>query len=157
MPGFDEQRQKAFDFCADATKQLITISAGIIAFTVTFSKDFVSGVLNTTKILAFVSWGFHFLSILFGILVLYTLTAQLEPSMKKIPDPQDTEQTETPPDKMETVEEVPSIRKPAAFYSLLQIVAFLLAILLTIAFGIYAVWSEPSASKTTFELKYQSN
>jgi len=34
-----EERKKAIDFAADATKQLITVAAGVITATVIFSKD----------------------------------------------------------------------------------------------------------------------
>ncbi|HEX8737751.1 MAG TPA: hypothetical protein VF721_20630, partial [Pyrinomonadaceae bacterium] len=36
---FNERTQKAFDFYADSTKQLITLSTAIIAVTITFAKD----------------------------------------------------------------------------------------------------------------------
>ncbi|KQT20825.1 hypothetical protein ASG31_16700 [Chryseobacterium sp. Leaf404] len=35
----NEQEKKAFDFAADTVKQLITLATGIIALTITFSKD----------------------------------------------------------------------------------------------------------------------
>lgn len=146
MANFDQQRQKAFDFCADVTKQLITISAGIIAFTITFSKDFVGDISDIAKIFAYLSWGLHFISILFGILVLLSLTAQLEPKESLII-------SKEPPN----VVPAPTIRNPTAKYSLLQIAAFLLAISLTIIFGIQAAWTSAEPSKKIFDLKIHSS
>jgi hypothetical protein len=37
----DERVKKAFDFAADLAKQLITLATGLIALTITFSKDFI--------------------------------------------------------------------------------------------------------------------
>ena len=76
---FDTKLQKAFDFSIDATKQLITVATGITTFTVTFSKDFVGNASDTVKWIAVVAWICYFMSILFGVITLYTLTGQLEP------------------------------------------------------------------------------
>ena len=97
---FDEERKKAFDFCADATKQLITLSTGIVAFTVTFGKDFIGSVPNGARVFAYIAWGAHLLSIILGLLVLLALTAQLQPK-------------KSPP-----IGYVPSIRGAPANYSL---------------------------------------
>jgi hypothetical protein len=35
----DEQNKKAFDFAADLTKQLVTLSTSIVTLTLLFSKD----------------------------------------------------------------------------------------------------------------------
>lgn len=39
MADIDERTKKAFDFYADSTKQLITLSTAIIALMITFAKD----------------------------------------------------------------------------------------------------------------------
>lgn len=132
---FCETRKKAFDFCADATKQLITLSTAIIAFTVTFGKDFLGAVPDESRILAYLAWGAHVLSIIFGLLVLLALTAQLEPK------------------KTQSAAYVPSIRGAPATYSGLQILSFLIAIGLTAYFG-YTVagsQSQPSPSNLTMQ------
>ena len=120
----DDQRGKAFDFCSDATKQLITLSAGIVAFMVTFAKDFVSTVAPAAKTYAYLAWVGYGLSIVFGILVLLALTAQLEPKDASSSEP-------------------PSIRGAAASYSFLQIAAFVVAVGFTIIFGVKAGQSAP--------------
>jgi hypothetical protein len=76
---FDDRRKKAFDFSADSSKQLITVSVGIIAFTITFSKDFIGNVGSGSKVLALIAWVFYFISVFFGLVTLNALTGQLEP------------------------------------------------------------------------------
>jgi len=119
MSTFDEQRQKAFDFCADAAKQLITLATGIVTITITFAKDFVTNVNESAKPLAYWAWFIYLASIVFGMLTLLALTAELEPK--------------------KTTTTLPSIRGAAATYSGLQITSFGIAILLTIIFAIKAV------------------
>lgn len=123
MPTFDEQRRKAFDFCADAAKQLIALSTGIVAFMVTFSKDFIGALPEGAKSYAFYGWVAYLAAIVFGILVVLALTAQLQPK--------DSASTE-----------LPSIRGSAATYTFLQIVAFLIAMGLTLTFGVKAMQSK---------------
>jgi NADH:ubiquinone oxidoreductase subunit 6 (subunit J) len=78
----DEKKIKAFDFAADTTKQLISISTGIIALMVTFSKDIVGNSINSKGLLAW-TWGIFILSIIFGVLTLMALTGTLQPIKKE--------------------------------------------------------------------------
>jgi hypothetical protein len=50
---------KAFEFVQDATKQLITLSAAIVALTITFYKDFATGASECSRNLMTVSWIFY--------------------------------------------------------------------------------------------------
>lgn len=135
---FSEERRKAFDFCADATKQLITLSSAIVAFMVTFGKDFVGNVPSDARIYAYLAWGGHFISVVAGIFVLLALTAQLEP--RKAP----------------TAEYVPSIRGAPATYSIIQIFAFAGAMLFTIIFGYNAAVASGAKQATlTVEQRLQ--
>lgn len=68
-----ERAKKAFDFAADTTKQLITISTAVITLTVTFSKNVYQNIPSSL----IASWIFYFLSILFGVFTLLTLTGTL--------------------------------------------------------------------------------
>jgi hypothetical protein len=79
MEGFDERTKKAFDFAADTTKQLITLAVGIIALTITFSKDFVRAVPEDVRIFAMLAWGAYGFSIVAGIGTLMAMTGTLEP------------------------------------------------------------------------------
>ena len=74
----DENIKMAFTFAADSTKQLIVISTAILAFTITFSKDFLGNRTYLSKRWIVASWIFLLLSILFGIVTLLALTGTLE-------------------------------------------------------------------------------
>jgi hypothetical protein len=75
----DEQRQKAFDFAQETTKQLLTLSTGIFALTVTFLKDIVKGdeAKDAIALLHF-GWGLYIASVAFGVAVLMMLAGNLE-------------------------------------------------------------------------------
>ncbi|HXK39880.1 MAG TPA: hypothetical protein VJ837_03530 [Candidatus Paceibacterota bacterium] len=76
---------KSFDFAADLVKQLITLSTGVIALTITFAKDIVGSVgssngADSESILWLtLAWIGFSLSIVFGIWALMALTGTLEP------------------------------------------------------------------------------
>lgn len=74
----DDKAQKAFDFAQESIKQLITLSTGIIALSITFAKDFVSTVSAGARSIALWSWGAFFLSVLCGLWALLALTGTLE-------------------------------------------------------------------------------
>lgn len=92
-----EPQKKAFDFAADATKQLITLSSGIIALTVTFSKDILypaPGDNGTAQAAAqgrpgvlVAAWIFYLLSIILGVLTLQALTGALSTAAPSINSP----------------------------------------------------------------------
>jgi hypothetical protein len=118
MTTFDDQRKKAFDFCADATKQLITLASGFIVVTITFAKDFIVDVPDSSKVWAYWSWAFYALCIISGMLTLLAMTAELEPA--------------------KAVKDIPTIRKAVASWSLVQVSSFGIAIIFTVVFGICA-------------------
>jgi hypothetical protein len=118
MTTFDDQRKKAFDFCADATKQLITLASGFILLTITFAKDFIVNVAESSKVWAYWSWAFYALCIISGMLTLLAMTAELEPA--------------------KSTKEIPTIRKAVATWSLVQVSSFGIAIIFTVVFGICA-------------------
>ena len=79
----EENIKKAFDFAADQTKQLITLSSAIITLTVTFSKDIIGKVDNNNRYWLFASWIMFIISILLGVLTLMALTGNLDPMSQK--------------------------------------------------------------------------
>jgi hypothetical protein len=113
----DEAAKKAFDFASETTKQILTLSTGFIALTITFSKDFVHQV--PAMAVTFLAWGWlaFLLSIICGIWTLMALTGSLQPRFKPSPAPGIRGS---------------NITRPAAF----QILSFLAGIVLTICFGI---------------------
>lgn len=78
MPDLDSQRQKAFDAAQAVTTQLLTLATGVIAVTLTFSKDFLGGAKGAPKVLLAIAWLLFLASILYGILTLMGLTGELE-------------------------------------------------------------------------------
>jgi hypothetical protein len=112
--------QKAFDFACDSTKQLIALATGIVALTVTFSKDILGGVDVGPRSLLMAAWSVYLISIVCGVWTLLALTGSLEPlrSLDKLP--------------------AASIRgKNVTLPSIVQIGTFLLATALVVVFGIW--------------------
>lgn len=85
--GMSETLKKAFDFSQDSTKQLIALSTGVLALTITFFKDFAGGGSPTSKTLIAVAWLFYLVTIVAGALHLYALTAELDPSEEATTNP----------------------------------------------------------------------
>jgi hypothetical protein len=79
VAGISERRKKAFDFAADSTKQLIGLSTGIIALTITFAKDILGGLGPGLRAMLAIAWFVYLLAILFGSWTLLALTGTLEP------------------------------------------------------------------------------
>ncbi|MET0072189.1 MAG: hypothetical protein ABW096_19300 [Candidatus Thiodiazotropha sp.] len=114
----EERSKLAFDFARDTTKQLITLSTAIIAFTVTFAKDFLGTPDDFGRTLVVISWLGFLVSVIFGVWTLLALTGTLEP---------------------EGVEIETSIRgKNVTIPSVLQIISFLVGLGFTVWFGIRA-------------------
>ena len=115
----DDQRKLAFEFARDSSKQIITLSTGIIALTITFSKDFIASVDNTARTIALLAWFAFLFSVFAGVWTLLALTGTLEAL-----------------DDSGLV----SIRgRNVTLPSMMQIVSFLLGLLLTVLFGVLAV------------------
>ena len=84
----EEQVKKAFDFAADLIKQLISLATGIIALTITFSKDFLhSECAPARKDLTMFAWSAFVVSILCGVWALMSLTGTLDqkPGSEQVP------------------------------------------------------------------------
>ena len=113
----DERQKAAFTLVQDTTKQFIALSTGIIALTITFGRDFLNNVPADSRILAYLAWVAFLASIVFGLWTLLALTGTLEPAESD---------TETRLSIRQS-----NIKIPSA----LQIVTFLIAIGLTVAFG----------------------
>lgn len=71
--------EKAFDFANDLTKQLISLSTGIIALTITFSTNIISAETGEFNRWIISAWIMFLFSIFFGVWTLMALTGTLEP------------------------------------------------------------------------------
>ena len=72
-----DREKLAFDYARDSTKQLMTLATGVIALTITFSKNFISSVPQEIKWHVTWCWILLLVSVLFGQLCLMTLTGIL--------------------------------------------------------------------------------
>ena len=126
MADLEERQKKAFDFVSDYTKQLITLATGIITLTVTFLGDELKASSVWSKSLLIASWGLFTLSICFGIMRLMALTGNLDPIKQG-----------TKPNLTITSA---NVRKTG----MAQILAFALGLFLSVVFGIFQLFNEPS-------------
>jgi hypothetical protein len=116
----DEDKKKAFDFAGETTKQLITLSTGIVTITLTFAKDILKVEQSANKIVLMLSWVFFLISIIFGVWTLMALTGELEQIGSK--------------------KHIPTIRgKNVTVPSALQILFFVIGIGLAVAYGIISL------------------
>jgi hypothetical protein len=105
-----EYQKKAFDFTADLTKQLITLSTSIVTVSLLFGEHF-----PKQSVLAVWAWTFYLVSAVFGLWTLMALTGTLAP-------------VKPPPTDFDIKG---NVRLPSA----LQIVTFGVAVILTIRFA----------------------
>jgi hypothetical protein len=113
--------EKAFDSARDASKLIITLSIGIIAFTVTFAKEL--GGLTPhgfwERFFLIVSWVAFLASAVIGIWPQLAMTEELDPK---------------PPRSEEAKE--PTINSVKITYPFrIQIIAFLLGIIAVVCYG----------------------
>ena len=109
-------QRKSFDFAQELVKQIITLSSGITAITITFFKDFAgSDAPVAARTLMSVSWIFYVLAVGFGILAMMALTGSLSRAQLDINQR--------------------NMTTPAA----LQFLSFLIGLILTVAAGVWAL------------------
>jgi hypothetical protein len=131
----EENQKKAFDFAADLTKQLITLSTAIITLTVTFSKDIINLYDSTIRYLLVLSWISFIISILMGILTLMALTGNLDPiSPKKLKNADETQPDIPKKDPILTI-----TSSNVTSTSKWQVWTFMIALILTCCYGYRAV------------------
>ena len=132
-----ENEKKAFDFAADVTKQLITLSTAIITITITFSKDIINFADNSAKNYLLWAWILFIATVFFGIWTLMALTGTLQPLKKGTsnnqpePDTNSNSPTENINDIVNCSINTNNIRIP----SMIQILCFIVALSFTIVYG----------------------
>lgn len=115
MAPLDATQKMAYDFAQDLVKQLITLATAIIALSITFLKDFATDSPPAARNLLAISWIAYILVVFFGIWALMAMTGSLAKDGISINEA--------------------NMRLPA----MLQIVAFVVALGLTIAAGWWAL------------------
>lgn len=164
----DEGTKKSFDFASDSTKQLLTLSTGILALTITFGKDVYQGVPAASKDLLMQAWIGYLASILFGILTLFALTSTLEPKRKKKAASRGSDASSAGGDSVgggggttagggsATAQNGPTIWTGSVrFYSAMQILAFLFATFYVFRVGAASLGSSNVTANTTPNLIQQ--
>ncbi len=75
----EDRDKKAIELANDTTKQILTLSTGIVYLSIAFKKDFVPESFNGTlavRVLIF-AWFLYLCSILAGVLTLLFLTGEV--------------------------------------------------------------------------------
>ena len=78
----DPRMEMAFNFASDLAKQLIVLSTGILALTISFTKDLVKNIPEQKLWTIKAAWITYFVSILCGVWTMSALTGQLAPSAR---------------------------------------------------------------------------
>jgi hypothetical protein len=109
------EKSKPFDFAQDVTKQVLTLSTGVVTITIAFVNDLAKNAPDLAREVLYVSWGLFGLAIVFGVVTLLNLTGHVGRADAAQP---------------ETINSF-GIKWPARF----QLICFFLAVAGTIYFG----------------------
>jgi hypothetical protein len=71
--------QLGFTFAKELATQLITLSTGLLALSVTFTKDILKTIPKGSNVALRIAWGAHLASMLCGVWTLMALTGTLMP------------------------------------------------------------------------------
>jgi hypothetical protein len=117
MTNFTARADKAFSFAQEVPKQLITLSTGVFALTLTFAEK-IEGSATAARGFLEWAWGFYLGTILLGVVVLMTLAGHID----------------DPPDDAHDTIYTPGIVVMAGA----QILVFFTALILTLIYGVKA-------------------
>jgi len=120
---------KPFDYAQDVTKQLLTLSTGVITITVAFLDNIAAGAPEDARVALYIAWGMFALTIVCGIFTLLNLTGRVGAAAS----PQSAGIDAT------------AIRA----FAIAQVALFVLAIVATIYFGARAFDPTPKRCTTT--------
>jgi hypothetical protein len=112
--------QRAFDTVTEITKQVLTLATAIITLSITFAKDFATHASAGAKDTLAWGWGFYAISILFGLLTLMASAGNQQ---------RGADQGTAPTINSGNLRWMGGI----------QLIAFFVAIVLTVAAGIVAI------------------
>ncbi|MDQ3622268.1 MAG: hypothetical protein M3463_07245 [Verrucomicrobiota bacterium] len=115
----DDQRQKAFDFAQEVSKQLITLATAVIAVSLTFGADIATCATGNARSFLIWSWSLLLVSLVFGLWTLMALAGNLETASAS--------------------STTPSIRTAnVTIPAVAQILLFLAGLVLAVLFGIFS-------------------
>src|SRR5689334_17009239 len=118
----DGRAELAFQFAKEISTQLITLSMGFLALTITFTKDILKPELSPPKSWLIGAWVFHAVAVVFGVMALMGLTGTLMPV---IPDGK----------TLDTLTFDANVRWPATA----QIMCFALGTVLVVVFAVISL------------------
>ncbi len=128
-----DDREMAFEFAKDSTKQLITLGTVIVTATIAVAGAFSENLPEDTRPFIIAMWLTYVISIIAGAATLLALTGTLEPLTK------DGEEGSAEP--VSTAETQPSTRGTnVTTPSKIQVVTFLLGTILAAVTGAVAVY-----------------
>jgi hypothetical protein len=121
----DPHLQLAFEFASDLSKQLITLSTGIIVISITFTKEILRHVPKSQWKILGSAWTLYLVSVTFGVFHLMALTGGLDQVSQ---------------------EPLKGIPRSAHLYSAVQVIAFLIATAIVIWYGIRGLRADNKAT-----------
>jgi hypothetical protein len=77
MATLDDQTKAAFTSASDWSKQILTLSTGIVTLTISFSDKIFGDLSDTEKWFLWIAWGLYVVSIVGGVWLLSALTGTL--------------------------------------------------------------------------------
>jgi hypothetical protein len=113
--------EMGFQSASELAQQLVTLSTGVLALTITFTKDVLKNHSRSPLLILKIAWVVLLVSICFGIMTKMALTGTLMP-----------QQTASPEDRLVFKSNVLTPAK-------LQILTFLLGIVLIIVYGAFSL------------------
>lgn len=122
MADIDTQTQAAFAAANDWSKQILTLSTGILTLTIALGETLFGDLSDKQKLLLWLSWGFYVASMIGSVWALSSLTG----TMAKSPAP-------TASAIYASNNRIPAIA---------QLVTFIIATVIIVCFGISAVGNE---------------
>jgi hypothetical protein len=79
VPSLHDRAAKALDYAQESVKQILALSTGALALTLTFFQTFAGAASAFARDVIFVSWILFIIAIAFGILALLSMTSNLWP------------------------------------------------------------------------------
>jgi hypothetical protein len=110
----DERNAKAFDYARGLTTQLLTLSTGIIAVTLTFAKNFLNGATGSARNCLAFGWLAFVISILAGLIAWMGMVSQLSPC---------NSQQDKAPSIWDLAVQVPAIIQCLCFFAAVALIA----------------------------------
>jgi len=118
----NERSTRALDYAQESVKQILGLSTGVLALTLTFFEDFAGAHSGAARSCIVISWIFFLIAIISGLLTLLAMTSDLWPKKQN-------KRTKT----------VDIWTTDLRIYAIIQVVAFGLGSILMLVAGWFAL------------------